>query len=417
MKFAFLLLLFSFLFSAVSPFVSPLCTTNSWSVYEAIRSQLNQGTDFVTCKVSAPSWPNNTVAEEGLSSYRLHQKYKWAGVGYHTLLTSSDTTASYQIEGISFSSSLIETDEWQQENQSNQRSIFDGIKSENGFDSFLETSDLAATTLFLPSTFADELAARLKLGSRNELIDKNVTASFVTGTLTQNYTFIVKGFYEISAHSSYYSSLFGNNFLLTSFTAFSKLTGSRLLIQFDSVYAETQYRSSFFDYLNTNIIQKGKALDFSITQNQTARQAIQESQTLLSEFQKSKKPFFIALEVALVLISYLFFLFFLLEWCFLQVPPTKWKILFYWPCISIALFYCAGLGVAKLISTYRFGNLLIPLITRQSFALSLYLVAALLVVTGLFMAVLLAAKTHYSTLSKQNSDVTEQAKENSTTVD
>lgn len=394
LKYVFLVSAFSLVFSGTAPLLPPLCTVNNWSVYEVIRSQLNQGTDFVTCEVSAPSWPSNTVAEEGLSAYRLHQKYKWAGVGFHAFLTSKNTTVTYQIDGISFSSSLIESDEWQQENQSNHRSILDGIKStsENSFDPLLETSELSTTAIYLPNNLADTLASQLKLGSRNDLMGKTISASLITGSLTQNYSFVTEGFYEISSHASYYVSLFGSDFLLTSSTVFSKLTGSRLLIQFDSVYAENYYRKSLFDYVNESIIQKGGTLDFSVTQNLDARKAIQGAQTLLADYQKNKKPLFIAMEVAIVLVSYLPFLYFTLEWLSLQTPRKKWKILYYWPCLGIFLFYCTGLGIARLLQTYHFGNLAIPLLTPQSFALSLYLELGLLLITGLFITVLVVAK-------------------------
>jgi hypothetical protein len=394
LKYVFLALAFSLVFAGAAPFLSPLCTANNWSVYEAIRTQLNQGTNFVTCEVSAPSWPNNTMSEEGLSAYRLHQKYKWAGIGFHTFIASQNTTITYQIDGISFSNSLIETDEWQQENQSNHRSILDGIKStaENSFDPLLETSELSTTAIYLPSGLADGLASQLKLSSRNDLMGKTISASIVTGSLTQNYSFVTEGFYEINDHASYYSFLFGSNFLLTSSTVFSKLTGSRLLIQFDNVYAENYYRKSLFDYVNESIIQKGGTLDFSVTQDLNARKAIQESQSLLADYQKSKRPIFIALEIIVILLSYLFFLYFTLEWLFLQAPWKKWKILYYWPCLGIFLLYCIGLGIAKFVQFYHFGNLIVPLLTSQSFALSLYLELGLLLVAALLISVLVVSK-------------------------
>jgi hypothetical protein len=144
--------------------------------------------------------------------------------------------------------------------------------------------------------------------------------------------------------------------------------------------------------VNESIIQKGGTLDFSVTQDLNARKAIQESQSLLADYQKSKRPIFIALEIIVILLSYLFFLYFTLEWLFLQAPWKKWKILYYWPCLGIFLLYCIGLGIAKFVQFYHFGNLIVPLLTSQSFALSLYLELGLLLVAALLISVLVVSK-------------------------
>jgi hypothetical protein len=373
-KWLFISAFFLVLNSFVSVFLAPFCAADEWSVFQTINEQLNSGVDFVNAKIEYPGWPYNKISDEKLSTSRLQQKSKWSGIGFHALIDGSGFDLTLQFGQQSFSSSLIETNEWVQDGVSSSKCLFDGVEATNvgGFDSLLDGSENSQDAVFLPIELANSIADDANYESADDLLGENLALNATNGSFFQKKTLVIRGFYRILNHSLFYDGLFGNNFLLTSSSCFSSLVGSQLFVQFSSVLGNYQYRYSFFSYLKDTVIASGNALDFSITQNAIARKAIQKTQEQLSFFRQRYQPWFIACEIVWSLASLFLCVMMLAQWA-VRASAKNWKTIVGVPFFTSLFAFWIFLGLLRAVATFSFSGFSIPAINRGSLAIIMYL--------------------------------------------
>jgi len=263
---------------SISLFYSaPLCCVGDDCLYSAINSELNTGASYVTGVATYPSWPSNQISEENISYPYLQQKYKWSGIGYHVLENSESESTSLKYDGTTINGSLVETDEWQQEGVKKSKAILAGLSSisADGWDSFLSTNAEAQDTVFLKKETGSNIAMQSGLDNAEKLIGQKVTFLNNIDGAEQTFELTVGGYFDIlPAFSSYYRFLFGDCFFVSTTTVFQKIKGTRLIFQFDSTNAESEYRYNFFDYIKTTVLHKFE-INYKLTPDESVRNKIE----------------------------------------------------------------------------------------------------------------------------------------------